>query len=93
MVVQDDADVCDFCFENTSSEKVSDFQLRLMEIEAESLGIPEQDYACVVKMPSKEFMTTCRDLNTFGDTVLIGVTKEGIKFSVKGVMGSGNVID
>ena len=91
MVVQDDADVCDFCFENTSSEKVSDFQLRLIDIEAESLGIPEQEYSSVVRMPSKELMSICRDLNTFGDTVLIGVTKEGIKFSVKGSMGSGNV--
>lgn len=33
----------------------------------------------------------CRDLSTIGDTVLIGVTKDGVRFSTTGDIGSANV--
>lgn len=42
-------------------------------------------------------MQTCvgagagRDLATIGDTVLISVTKDGVKFSTRGDIGSANV--
>ena len=32
-----------------------------------------------------------RDLSTIGDSVLIGVTKDGIKFSTSGDIGSANI--
>ena len=43
-------------------------------------------------MPAAEFQRICRDLTVLGDTVVIGATKEGVKFSVAGEMGSGNII-
>jgi len=42
-------------------------------------------------MPAGEFQRICRDLAILGDTVTIAVTKEGVKFSVSGEMGSGNM--
>jgi proliferating cell nuclear antigen len=42
-------------------------------------------------MPSSEFQRICRDLTILGDTVTIAASKEGIKFSVTGDLGSGNI--
>eukprot|EP01012_Entosiphon_sulcatum_P021666 TRINITY_DN2651_c0_g1_i1.p1 TRINITY_DN2651_c0_g1~~TRINITY_DN2651_c0_g1_i1.p1 ORF type:complete len:265 (+),score=56.00 TRINITY_DN2651_c0_g1_i1:47-841(+) len=89
---QDEADAVTFVFENKDKDKVSDFQLKLMDIEAESLGIPEQDYKAVVNIPSAEFQRICRDLSTLGDTVNISVNKEGVKFSCSGDIGAGNIL-
>jgi len=89
---QDNADSVTFVFESKEKDKVSDFQLKLMAIEAESLGIPEQEYKAVVSMPSAEFMRICRDLSILGDTVNISVSKEGVKFSAAGDIGAGNIL-
>jgi proliferating cell nuclear antigen len=39
---------------STEHDKISDFDLKLMEIESDSLGIPETEYKAVVNMPSAE---------------------------------------
>ena len=46
-----------------------------MNLDAEHLGIPETDYAAVIKMPSAEFQRVIRDLSQFGDSLVISVTK------------------
>lgn len=68
MKADDNGDHITFIFESPKKEKVSDFQLKLLEIEAESLGIPDTEYKSVVKMPSGEFQKICRDLTILGDT-------------------------
>jgi len=87
----DSADAMTFMFENKNADRISDFELKLMDIDSEHLGIPDTDYKCTVQMPSAEFQRICRDLAILGDTVTISVTKEGVKFSVSGEMGSGNM--
>ena len=42
-------------FESPNQEKVSDYEMKLMNLDQEHLGIPETDYACVIKMPAGEF--------------------------------------
>lgn len=54
-----------------------------------SFSFQETDYACVVKMPSGEFARICRDLAQFGESINISCTKEGVKFSATGDIGSG----
>ena len=44
-----------------------------------------------IQMPAGEFQRICRDLSILGDTVTIAVGKDGVKFSVSGEMGSGNM--
>lgn len=63
-----------------------------MDIDSEHLGIPETEYEAIVRMPSSEFARICKDLSTIGDTVVISVTKEGVKFSTGGDIGSANII-
>lgn len=105
-------------------EKVSDYEMKLMDLDVEQLGIPvrlfikhawnsdvivhgfsvfsnghvlfcslpqEQEYSCVVKMPSGEFARICRDLSQIGDAVMISCAKDGVKFSASGELGTGNV--
>ena len=71
---------------------MSDFDLKLMDIDGEHLGIPETDYKCVVTMPSGEFQKICRDLSAIGDTVELHASKDGLAFKVEGDLGSGNII-
>ena len=42
-------------FENGEADRVSDFEMKLMDIDSEHLGIPDTEYKCVVKMSAKEF--------------------------------------
>jgi proliferating cell nuclear antigen len=63
-----------------------------MDIESEQLGIPDTPYQCMVEMNAREFQRIVRDLQVLGDTCTISVGKEGIRFSVTGGIGSGNIL-
>jgi len=88
---EDNGDTVIFMFESSKQDKISDFELRLMNIEAERLAIPDTEYKATIQMPAGEFQRICRDLTILGDTVVISATKEGVKFSVSGDLGTGNV--
>merc|ERR1712109_16209 len=88
---QDQADTVNFMFESPNQEKVSDYEMKLMNLDQEHLGIPETDYSAVIKMPSGEFQRVVRDLSQFGESVVISCTKEGVKFSAAGDIGTGNI--
>ncbi|VTJ91869.1 Hypothetical predicted protein [Marmota monax] len=62
-----------------------------MKLMLNNFGIPEQEYSCVVKMPSGEFAHICRDLSHTGDAVVISYAKDGVKFSASGELGNGNI--
>lgn len=89
---EDNADTVTFMFESPKKDRISEFELKLMDIDSEHLGIPDTHYKCVVKMPSAEFQRIVREISILGDTVTIHATKEGLKFSVAGEMGSGNIM-
>jgi len=54
-----------------------------------SACLQETDYSCVIKLPSTEFQRICRDLSQIGESVVICCTKEGVKFSASGDLGTG----
>ena len=62
-----------------------------MDIQGDSLSIPDTEYVATVKIPSAQFQKICRDLTVMGDTITIEATKEGIHFSANGDLGSGKV--
>merc|ERR1719362_1910979 len=88
---QDDGDIINFIFESQDQKRYSNFELKLNDIDQEQLGIPETVYSTTIKMPSTEFQRICRDLAAIGDTVTISATKDGVKFSVNGDIGSGDM--
>lgn len=89
---QDNTDEASFVFVSEKGDQISNFNLKLMDIDAEQLGIPETEYKAVVQMPSTEFQRICRDLSAIGDTVTISATKEGVKFGVNGDIGKGEML-
>lgn len=52
----------------TDNDKIADFEMKLMDIDSEHLGIPEAEYQSIVRMPSAEFARICKDLSSIGDT-------------------------
>lgn len=89
---EEEADILTLVFESPAQDRVSDFEFKLMDIESEHLGIPDTEYKCTVRMPSAEFQRIIRDISVFGDTCAISVTKEGIRFSSTGDLGTGNIM-
>ncbi|OJJ62386.1 hypothetical protein ASPSYDRAFT_145538, partial [Aspergillus sydowii CBS 593.65] len=87
----DSPDVVNLMFESAETDRLSEYDIKLMDIDQEHLAIPETEYAATVEMPSAEFQRICRDLNALSDSVVIEATKEGVKFSCSGDIGNGSV--
>ena len=81
-----------FFYPITKKRQQQTTELKLMDIDSEQLGIPETDYKCTIQMPSGEFQRIIRDMQVLGDTATISCTKEGVRFSVSGDLGTGNVL-
>jgi len=88
---QDGGDTINFMFESPKQTRLSQFSLKLMDIDSEHLGIPDTEYKCIVKMPSVEFQRIVKEIAIVGDTVRITASKEGVKFGVVGDIGNGSI--
>lgn len=71
--VDDGSDAVIFMFDSPNQDKIADFEMKLMDIDSEHLGIPEAEYHAIVKMPSAEFARICKDLSSIGDTGMMVV--------------------
>ncbi|KND04908.1 proliferating cell nuclear antigen (pcna) [Spizellomyces punctatus DAOM BR117] len=88
---EEDGDTLQLVFESPNVDRVSEYDLKLMDIDSEHLGIPETAYDAVVKLSSAEFQRICRDLIILSESVTIEVDKEGVKFQAAGEIGSGSI--
>lgn len=84
----DDGDSLGLVFEGSKTDRVAEYDMKLMDIDSEHLGIPDTQYDAVVRMSSGEFARITRDLANVGDTVKIEVSKEGVGFSAEGEIGN-----
>ena len=64
------------------SKKTCEFELSLINIEQEHLGIPDTKYNSIVTLSSGEFSKICRELYSINETVNIEIRKSYIKFYV-----------
>ncbi|CCG81402.1 Proliferating cell nuclear antigen [Taphrina deformans PYCC 5710] len=87
----DEPDVLNLTFESGKSERFSEYDLKLMDIDQEHLGIPDTEYACTITMPSMEFAKITRDLQGLSESVKIECNKDGVTFSCEGDIGNGSV--
>ncbi|ETS87940.1 hypothetical protein G7054_g4475 [Neopestalotiopsis clavispora] len=88
----DDApDSLNLVFESSNNDRISEYDLKLMDIDQEHLGIPETEYAATISMPSAEFKRICTDLMAMSESVTIEASKDGVKFSANGDIGNGSV--
>lgn len=65
---EDAPDVVNLVFENSGSDRISEYDIKLMDIDQEHLGIPETEYAATITMPSAEFQRICRDLSALSES-------------------------
>jgi proliferating cell nuclear antigen len=82
---EEDASHLQIVFENRRQEKRTEFQLNLIKLDSEHLGIPE------VTMNSQDFQKLCRELHQLSETVQIEASVTSIKFTVEGEVGNGSV--
>jgi proliferating cell nuclear antigen len=59
---EDAPDVVNLVFESSEKDRISEYDLKLMDIDQDHLGIPETEYAASITMPSAEFKRICGDL-------------------------------
>jgi len=65
---EDAPDSVNLTFENADSDRISEYDIKLMDIDQEHLGIPETSYAATISMPSAEFQRICRDLSALSES-------------------------
>ena len=73
-------------------DRVGEYEMKLMDIDQEHLGIPDTQYDATITMSSAEFQRICRDLAALGESVKIEASKEGVRFSSEGEVGQGSVL-
>ena len=61
-------DVVNIVFESSDSDRISEYDIKLMDIDQEHLGIPETEYAASIEMPAAEFQRICRDLSALSES-------------------------
>ncbi|KIJ19650.1 hypothetical protein PAXINDRAFT_109109 [Paxillus involutus ATCC 200175] len=88
----DDADVLNLVYEAKNSDRIAEYDMKLMDIDAENLGIPDTEYDARVTMPAGEFTRIVRDMSLLGESVRIEVSKEGVRFASDGEAANGSVL-
>ncbi|CRK31847.1 hypothetical protein BN1708_018842, partial [Verticillium longisporum] len=63
---EDAPDSLSLTFEN-GQDRFSEYDLKLMDIDQEHLGIPDTDYAATITLPSNEFRRICVDLSAMSE--------------------------
>lgn len=76
----------------TDTDRIAEYAMKLMDIDTDTLGIPDTDYDARVTMPSSEFSRIVRDLSQLGESVRIEVSKEGVRFASEGEAANGNIL-
>ncbi|KAI5961361.1 POL30 [Candida pseudojiufengensis] len=92
LLAEDSPDSVMTIFEDKKKERVSEYSLKLMNIDSEFLKIDDMDYDSVITMPSFEFAKIVRDLKNLSESLNIIVTKDSVKFTSEGEQGTGSVV-
>lgn len=74
------------------SDRIAEYDMKLMDIDTDQLGIPDTEYDARITMPAAEFTRIVRDLSLLGESVRIEVSKEGLRFTSEGEAANGNVL-
>lgn len=65
---EDAPDTLNLRFESSENDRVSEYDLKLMDIDQEYFGIPDTEYTATITMPSAEFRRICTDLMAMSDS-------------------------
>ena len=65
---EDAPNVVNLTFETTNQDRISEYDIKLMDIDQEHLGIPDTEYSASIKMPAAEFQRIVRDLSALSES-------------------------
>ena len=68
---EDGPDVLNLIFESSQNDRISEYDLKLMDIDQEHLGIPDTEYAATIAMPAAEFRRICTDLAVMSESGML----------------------
>lgn len=92
LMAEDQPDSIAVVFEDKKKDRISEFSLKLMDIDTDVLTIDDMDNDCSITMPSSDFSKIARDMKTMSESLQILVTKESIKFKAEGSIGTGSIV-
>ena len=77
--------------ESQSNDRVLKFDMNLLDLEMESMEVPDMEFVNTIVMQSSEYTRMCRDMSQFSDTLKITVKGDCIEFSIEGDCGDGSL--
>ncbi|KLO11830.1 proliferating cell nuclear antigen [Schizopora paradoxa] len=88
----EEGDILQLTYEGRNSDRIADYEMKLMDIDADQLGIPDTEYDARVTMSSAELSRIVKDLAQLGESVRIDVSKDGVRFEAEGESANGKVL-
>jgi proliferating cell nuclear antigen len=88
---QEENSYLNILFGNNTRDRSSEFQLNLLPLENEILGVPETDYSTSIRIRSSDFVRLCKDMMNLSKSVHIEVSDNTATFSVLGKAGPGKI--
>ncbi|KAA8499918.1 Proliferating cell nuclear antigen [Porphyridium purpureum] len=89
---RNDQDHIELVFENEEKERMSAFELKLMDIDGEHMAVPDAEWGAEISMPSSEFKKIVMDLAEIGSDLTIAVSKLGVTFTAQGNNCKGSMV-
>ena len=73
---------------NADKNSITNFHLKLLDIDDKTFNIPDVEINCIVSLPSHDFQRMCRDMSNISDTVEIVSRNDSLVFSCDGDFAS-----
>jgi proliferating cell nuclear antigen len=70
--------------QNAEKNSITDFKLKLLDVDREEVKIPDVEFDSVITMPSEDFATKCKNMLLIGDTVMIRSESDRLTLACSG---------
>jgi proliferating cell nuclear antigen len=77
-------DLLHISIRNSEKNSITNFSLKLLDIDEEELEIPDVEIDCIITMNANEFQKLCRDMINIKDVIRITSEKDKISFACEG---------
>ena len=89
--VSEESDKLGLSVKNDTTGRRAEFELPLMDLNENSIQIPEMDYTANVKAKTSDIASLAKDVGLFGDVAELKLNADGFHISVTSENGSANV--
>jgi proliferating cell nuclear antigen len=75
-------------FENRDKDKLMDFNVKLMDIDQQEMGVPEMTNDCEITMSASEFQRVIRNISQIGEELTFKCKEDELILSTSGDVGN-----